>query len=734
MPKIDTTVGKLVDMIADGDLRLPEMQRRYVWPATRVRDLLDSLYRGYPSGTILVWETDREMPSRDLGVDQEKSAFNAHRLLLDGQQRLTSLTAIVRGQPVIVRGRRKAIDILFNLDHPDGPPIEVVEVDDEASEDPNDTDLDALENEEGQDLSLQERLKQRAFVVASRSLLADPRWVKVSDIFTKSDAQLMKGLIKSLEDPAYDKYSRRIQDVRKIRDYPYVMHVLDKSLSYEEVAEIFVRVNSLGMKLRSSDLATAQITSRWRNSLALFEQFQEECEEKWFTLDLGLIVRALVVFTTGQSRFKSAGTIPVPKLESGWEQAKDGLRFAINFMRANLGIEDESLLSSPLFLICIGYLAKKLNYRLLPDDERVLRKWFYVANARGHYSGSSETTLDTDLSLIDSGGSAPSLLEALRKQNARFDFEPSDLAGRGQRSALFSTAYLALKSKGAKDWRTRLALSLTHSGRFHFVEYHHIFPKTTLKGRYEKSEINELSNMAFVTGGTNRSMSNTPAEKTLADVKKLQGDRALTDHCIPLDPGLWTVENYRSFLEFRRAELARTINQFIDQDIQNPLSVDVESLLAGGESEVVEFKQSARWDVREKKLSKVVEGAVVKAIASFLNAKGGTLLIGVDDAAQVVGLEADFHTLGKRPDRDGFQQFVVQLVEGALGRSACADLAISVVPIQGKEICVVRVSPSPRPVYLEDQGQSRFIVRLGNTSRELMGKDALEYSRTRWPA
>ena len=166
MAKIDTTVGKLVDMIKDGDLRLPEMQRRYVWPATRVRDLLDSLYRGYPSGTILVWETDREMPSRDLDVEQKKGAFAGHRLLLDGQQRLTSLSAVVRGEPVDVRGRKRPIDILFNLEHPDGPPVEVLEVEDEAPEDPNDTDLDATENEEEQAMSVQERLKLRTFVVA----------------------------------------------------------------------------------------------------------------------------------------------------------------------------------------------------------------------------------------------------------------------------------------------------------------------------------------------------------------------------------------------------------------------------------------------------------------------------------------------------------------------------------------------------------------------------------------
>src|SRR5438874_5872480 len=106
MPKIDTTVGSLVEMIRNGELRLPEMQRRYVWPATRVRDLLDSLYRGYPSGAVLVWETDREMPSRNLAVEQNSSPFKGHKLLLDGQQRLTSLTAILRGKAVTVRDRK----------------------------------------------------------------------------------------------------------------------------------------------------------------------------------------------------------------------------------------------------------------------------------------------------------------------------------------------------------------------------------------------------------------------------------------------------------------------------------------------------------------------------------------------------------------------------------------------------------------------------------------------------
>ena len=110
-------------------------------------------------------------------------------------------------------------------------------------------------------------------------------------------------------------------------------------MSYEEVTEIFVRVNSLGAKLRSSDLALAQKTSRWPNLLKQLEAFQEECEQSWFTTDLGQLVRSIVVFATHQCLFRTVASTPVEKLKAGWEEAKEGLRFAINFLRTNAGIE-----------------------------------------------------------------------------------------------------------------------------------------------------------------------------------------------------------------------------------------------------------------------------------------------------------------------------------------------------------------------------------------------------------
>ncbi|MDE3096605.1 MAG: DUF262 domain-containing protein, partial [Chloroflexota bacterium] len=627
MAKIDTDVGQLVDMISRGELRLPELQRRYVWPATRVRDLLDSLYRGYPSGTILVWDSQQDVPTKDLAVDQAKGAF-VPKLLLDGQQRLTSLAAVTRGQPIKLKNRVRPIDIAFNIDHPEGPPTDVIEV--EGDEPTAADDMDGDEGDEAAgEPNLQERLRKRTFVVANSSLLADSRWIRVTDIFgDKTDWDLLKPLVESPGDPKYDIYSKRLQRVRGIKKYPYVMHVLERDLSYEEVAEIFVRVNSLGMKLRGSDLALAQITARWQNSLQLFEEFAEECEKYWFTFDLGVLVRALVVFATRQSRFRTVGSIPQDNLSDAWEKAKQGIRFAINFLRSNAGIEDESLLSSPLLAIPIAVFAVLRDHHLTQVEERDLLHWLFLANAKGHFSGSSETVLDNDLSILFKGGSPADLLSALEQQVGRLKFEAGDFRGRSWRHPLFPVTYLALKSSGAKDWRSGLTLSLNHQGKTHSVEYHHIFPKSLLRtAGFDAGEINEIANMAFVSGSMNRAISNKAPNEYLPGIIQGRGEDALRGQRVPLDASLWKIEDYRAFLEYRRAELATLLNDFVDgiaADRTPP--IDVATLIGDGESARIEFKSAARYNQHTGSVDKRIESAIVKSVTGFMNAEGGILL------------------------------------------------------------------------------------------------------------
>lgn len=572
MQQQNIPIGTLVDMYKRGELRLPEIQRHYVWRATRVRDLLDSLYRGYPSGSILMWETDEPVPTRDFAIAQESNAFAGRKLLLDGQQRLTSLTAVLSGTSVQVRGRKRPIDILFNLDHPDGPPTDIVEVESDedsptASDDELNDDADDGESVDGNEQGLQEKLNRRTFVVAAKNLASQPQWVSVSAVFaTANDAEILKKAgITSFDDPRFQRYSDRLKKLRAIKDYQYVVHVLERNMSYEEVTEIFVRVNSLGAKLKSSDLALAQMSSRWPNLLKELEVFQEECEQSWFTIELGQLVRSIVVFATQQCLFRSVASTPIEKLKDGWQQAQEGLRFAINFLRSNAGIEDETLLSSPMFIHTLAAVSRLKDNKLTADEQNALLHWLLVANARGRYSrGSTETLLNEDLAILYRGDGIAGLMDPVKRQFGRLHIEPSDLAGRGVNSPLFSLAYLALKSAGAKDWYSGLGLSLTHQGKLHFIQWHHIIPKSLLKERsYETGEINEIANMAFITGQTNRRISNKEATQYLVDIVAKQGKETLESQCVPIDEALWSTDNYRAFLAYRREALAARMNAFI---------------------------------------------------------------------------------------------------------------------------------------------------------------------------
>ena len=516
-----------------------------------------------------MWETDEPVPTRDFAIAQETNAFAGRKLLLDGQQRLTSLTAVLGGEMVSVRGRKRPIDILFNLEHPDGPPIDDTEVETDESSPltPDDEVNDEAEETDEAEQGLQEKLNRRTFVVASKNLLSQPNWVSVSHVFrTANDAEILeKAGIESFKDPRFQKYSDRLKKLRAIKDYQYVVHVLERGMSYEEVTEIFVRVNSLGAKLRSSDLALAQMTSRWPNLLKELEAFQEECEQSWFTIELGHLVRAIVVFATQQCLFRSVASTPVDKLKAGWEQAKEGLRFAINFLRTNVGIEDESLLSSPMFIHTLAAVSRVKDNKLTADEQNKLLHWLLVANARGRYSrGSTETLLNEDLAIVFRDQDIGKLMEPVKRQFGRLHVEPSDLAGRGVNSPLFSLAYLALKASGAKDWYSGLGLSLTHQGKLHFIQWHHIIPKSLLKTQgYETGEINEIANMAFITGQTNRRISNKDASDYLVTIVEKQGAQALTSQCVPTDRELWATGRYRDFLQQRRVALAERMNSFI---------------------------------------------------------------------------------------------------------------------------------------------------------------------------
>jgi hypothetical protein len=564
MAKVEASVDELVGMIERGELRLPEMQRRYVWRSTRVRDLLDSLYRGYPSGAILLWETDEAVPQQAFAVAQQGNPYTSTRLLLDGQQRLTSLSAVIRGEPVNVRGRRRPIELLFNLEHPDDLAV-VTEVNEDGDDEDDDEELIEDEADSSED-ELQKRFDRMTFVVATRKLEQLPQWVKVSEVFkTDSDRSLLKRAgIKDLDDPRGEKYSKRLARLRGVRKYMYRMDVLERTLSYDEVTEIFVRVNSLGAKLRSSDLALAQITAKWRGALKIFQAFQEECAKTGFDLDLGLHLKNMVAFATGQSRFLTVAGLPIETLKRGWKECVSGMEFALNFLKSNADIDSPALLSSPFLIVTLGFYGHRRGFQIGSEEASRLRQWVLIANAKGRYSrGSSESLLDQDLATLRQDGGADELIDRLRLQVGRLDIAPEELEGRNQRSALFKTMFLAFRAGGARDWQSNLAISLGHRGAQHLLQFHHVFPKGVLKGGFTAREADDIANLAFIGGKTNRQISDKAPSQYFPSLLEKSGLAALSAQCIPADSSILDVDQYKTFLVERRKSISIRLNDFL---------------------------------------------------------------------------------------------------------------------------------------------------------------------------
>jgi len=563
MAKQEASVTQLVGMIEKGQIRLPEMQRKFVWKATKVRDLLDSLYRGYPSGTILMWEPDETVALTSFSIKtDDKSAFKP-MLLLDGQQRLTSLSSVLRGEPVTVRGRRRPIDILFNLEHPDNP-LTSVDVDEDDEDE-----FESDEFEQSED-AINESIQQMTFVVSSSKLAASSHWIRVSDVFKDNSdkAFLTKAGVESFDDPRYDKYTERIKKLRAIRDYVYRMDVLEPNLSYEEVTEIFVRVNSLGAKLRGSDLALAQITARWRDSLRIFEELQGKIlSDHKFDLELGTILRSLVIQATGQSKFKTVSSLSQSKLETAWKENERAMTFALNFLRSNVKIDSSALLTSPYIILVIAFWGAKRSYKISDAEATKMTRWVLLANAKARFArGSSESILDQDLLALREGGGADQLVERLVIQVGRLDVTPSELIGRNAGSGLFKTMFLAFKEDGARDWNTNLTISVNHSGKQDKLQFHHIFPTAFMKKQAKLMDLpstDDIANLAFIGGKTNREISDKAPAEYLKKILEGDGRVQLENQAIPTDLELLKPESYSEFLTLRRKLIAERLNRFL---------------------------------------------------------------------------------------------------------------------------------------------------------------------------
>ena len=168
------------------------------------------------------------------------------------------------------------------------------------------------------------------------------------------------------------------------------------------------------------------------------------------------------------------------------------------------------------------------------------------------------------------------------------------------------------------------------------------------------------------------------------------------------------------------------------EQLSAALGDDLRALIARGESVHLEFKSSFRWDLKEKKFNRALEGVVLKTLAGYMNGDGGTLLIGVADDGSIVGLAGDYSTL-KKPDRDGFEQVLMTAVATKLGGDACRAVQMVFHSLENEDVCRVIVAPAHRPVYVKDGDSPKLYLRTGVSTRELNVQEAISYTSVRWP-
>lgn len=696
------SINDLIKEISAGSLILPEFQRGYVWKREKVKDYVRSLYRKYPTGHFLIWKTFKPQQSRGSNPQSDNTYW---RLILDGQQRLTSIYTLFQGKPpAFYEGETLYFNLYFNV----------------AEE-------------------------EFEFYHASK-MAENPLWIEITPFLKKGINEWLSDLEQLPSDlrDVYLKHLARFNKLDAIRSYTYHLdEVIDKPV--KEIVDIFNLVNSSGTTLSSADLALARICVAWPEARQTLKAAQEHFEAAGFSFKLEFFTRCISALAVGNVYFE-AGFDDVQRsvLEDAWERAEKTLEYLVNILRNDAFIDSSESFSSPYVLVpMLVHLSKRGGVFKNDAEKHWFLYWMYVALMWGRYSVSTDTNLQADVNALQSEDVQDALLANIKQQRGRLTVEPEDLEGQGVNSRFYPITYIVARSRGAVDWFTGVKLYNSNVGKSYGLEDHHIFPLAVLrKNGYKSSErkdkklMNEIANRAFLTKKANLRAASSLPLKYLPEVKA-KFAKALAQQFVPQNAALWEVANYQAFLTERRKQIAASINSFLESlltenEQPKPFDEQIRALVASGESETVEFKSSLRWDYVNSAKNKELEFVILKSIAGFLNGKGGTLLMGISPKGEILGLQNDYSTFSKEQNRDGFEQKLTNLISNHVGKEFVPFINITFVAMDGKDVCWVKVEPSYKPVYVEQGDQFKFYVRLGNATHPMNPKEMTEYVTMRW--
>ncbi|WP_239313108.1 MULTISPECIES: DUF262 domain-containing protein [unclassified Frankia] len=572
-------VNELVQHVKRGTLALPDIQRPFVWQHTKVRNLLDSMYRGFPVGNLLFWETGTEAGARQIG---ESGRTSAPRLLIvDGQQRLTSLFAVMTGQQVLKDDfTTTRIRIAF-------------------------------------------RPSDETFAVTDAAIEKDPEYLAdVSVLWSPevSNRQVVREFLgklerkRELDDAERDRLDEAIGRLINLTNYNFQVVELSADLDGDEVAEIFVRINSEGVTLNQADFILTLMSVFWDKGRRDLEEFCRSCllpsrtgasPFNWFIepkpdqllrVVIAVALRRATlkqVYTVLRGREAETGKESPVRRDSQFAQLQAAQEHVLDLTNwhefldciERAGFRSTKMISSQNALIFSYalWLIGRIDFGVPIDRLReVIARWFFMAHTTGRYSGSVETQVERDLSRLrdlsvgDSNAFAGTLSKIIDDTFTQDYFTitlPNELATSGAKSPVLLAYFAALNILDADvllstgKIRSRMDPAVL---RKKGIERHHLFPQNYLKkvlGVTDASRINQAANMAMVDWNDNIAILDKAPDDYWSGQLAAKGiapdilDRQVEWHALPT---AWTKLSYDEFLAQRRVLMAKVIGNAFD--------------------------------------------------------------------------------------------------------------------------------------------------------------------------
>lgn len=588
-------VNTILDQIDSGSVALPEFQRGYVWNRNQVRKLMRSLYRGYPIGGLLMWETKTERAIETGARGDGNIAEGVVKLLLDGQQRITTLYGIIRGKPPqFFEGNPSLITgLFFNL--------------------------------ETEEFEFYGPVKMRD----------DPRWIDVTELMNDTEGDFMEHVFgHNLLREKSKLYVKRLNIIENIKERSlHVETVTGDDKTIDVVVEIFNEVNSGGTKLSKGDLALAKVCASWPNARSELNRLLAKWENTGFYFKLDWLLRCVTTVTTGEAYFSSLADITTAQFREGLQLTERYIDTLLNIIAGRLGLDHNRVLGSVYAIpLMVRYLHRR-NGRLEDHIERDrLLYWYIHTLLWGRYSGSTESILSKDLAAIrEDTGALDRLIAQLHQDRGDLTLYARDFEGWSRSARFYPMLYMMTRVWRAQDWESGLDLSAHLLGKTSGLQVHHIFPKARLyDAGFSRAEVNAIANFTFLTQDTNLRISDKdPAEYLAYYADKNPG--VIESHWIPMDRDLWRIENYPAFLAARRELLAQAANEFLESLLHG--QVPERQITETVERDVISVYGGIDSDEEEEMLFECVQW-----VAEMGLAEGELLYELVNDDGDVLGI------------------------------------------------------------------------------------------------